>query len=108
MDSACKAVANFMKGKSPEELREACRIENDFTEGEIARLNKVDSWKGRPPPRVPEGEEGNATTSEPTANPEVEEGNPNPEEGNPNPEEGNPNPEEGNPEEGNPEDVIEI
>ena len=40
MDLSCKTVANMIKGKSTEQLREMFNIENDFTEEEDAQLKE--------------------------------------------------------------------
>lgn len=44
LDSTCKAVANQIRGKSPEKIREHFGIENDFTPEEEAAVRKENLW----------------------------------------------------------------
>jgi S-phase kinase-associated protein 1 len=39
LDLACKAVAEVVRGKSPEELRKRFNIRNDYTQEEVRREN---------------------------------------------------------------------
>ncbi|XP_031633893.1 S-phase kinase-associated protein 1-like [Contarinia nasturtii] len=44
MDSACKTVANMIKGKKPEEIRRTFDIPNDYTAEEREQIAKEDKW----------------------------------------------------------------
>ena len=44
LDLGCKTVANQVKGKSTEEMREIFGLTNDFTPDEWARLEKETEW----------------------------------------------------------------
>ncbi|CAN6278935.1 unnamed protein product [Urochloa humidicola] len=44
MDLACKAVAEQMKGKQPEEIRKKFHIVNDYTEEEMEEVRRENSW----------------------------------------------------------------
>lgn len=44
LDVSCKTVANMIKGKSPEEIREIFNIENDFTKEELEQVRKENEW----------------------------------------------------------------
>ena len=44
LDVTCKTVANQMKGKTPEELRELFGIENDFTPEEYEEAKRENEW----------------------------------------------------------------
>ncbi|OLL21632.1 E3 ubiquitin ligase complex SCF subunit scon-3 [Neolecta irregularis DAH-3] len=44
LDVGCKTVANMIKGKSPEEIRKAFNIVNDFTPEEEAQIRKENEW----------------------------------------------------------------
>lgn len=46
LDIACTAVANIMKGKSPEELRKTFNIKNDFTPEEAEQVRRENDWQG--------------------------------------------------------------
>jgi S-phase kinase-associated protein 1 len=40
----CSAVADKMKGKTPEQIREAFHIENDYTPEQEAEVRKQNAW----------------------------------------------------------------
>jgi S-phase kinase-associated protein 1 len=44
LDATCKAVANMIKGKSPEEIRQTFNIKNDFTPEEEEKVRKENEW----------------------------------------------------------------
>ncbi|KAG0045555.1 hypothetical protein BGZ83_009249 [Gryganskiella cystojenkinii] len=44
LDVGCKTVANIIKGKTPEEIRKAFNIVNDFTPEEEAQIKKENEW----------------------------------------------------------------
>ncbi len=44
LDVTCKTVAQQMKGKTPEELRELFGIENDFSPEEYEEAKKENEW----------------------------------------------------------------
>lgn len=44
LQSACKTVANMIKGKTPEQIRDLFDIENDFTPEEEEQIKKENSW----------------------------------------------------------------
>ncbi|KAK4067205.1 hypothetical protein Purlil1_13911 [Purpureocillium lilacinum] len=44
LDIGCKTVANMIKGKSPEEIRKAFNITNDFTPEEEAQIRRENEW----------------------------------------------------------------
>ncbi|CAO4372653.1 unnamed protein product [Caenorhabditis nigoni] len=44
LDVACKAVANMIKGKSPDEIRRTFNIKNDFTPEEEEQIRKENAW----------------------------------------------------------------
>jgi len=44
LDMTCKTVANMVKGKTPAELREIFKIENDFTPEEEEQVRKENEW----------------------------------------------------------------
>ncbi|CAN6219173.1 unnamed protein product [Urochloa humidicola] len=44
LDITCQKVADMMKGKQPEEIREIFQIENDFTPEEEAEIRKENQW----------------------------------------------------------------
>ncbi len=44
LDLCCKTVANMMKGKSAEEMREMFGIVNDFTPEEETQIKKENEW----------------------------------------------------------------
>lgn len=44
LNMACKAVANIIKGKTPEEIRKTFNIENDFTQAEKEQIRKENEW----------------------------------------------------------------
>ncbi|GAU38153.1 hypothetical protein TSUD_263770 [Trifolium subterraneum] len=44
LDLTCKAAADMIKDKSPEEVREIFHIENDFTPEEEADIRKENKW----------------------------------------------------------------
>jgi S-phase kinase-associated protein 1 len=44
LDLTCKAVANMIKGKSPEEIRKTFNIKNDFTPEEEEKIRKENEW----------------------------------------------------------------
>jgi len=44
LDLACQAVANMIKGKSPEEIRHTFNIMNDFTPEEEEDVRRENQW----------------------------------------------------------------
>ncbi|XP_065866529.1 SKP1-like protein 4 [Euphorbia lathyris] len=44
LDLLCKAVADMMKGKSVEQIREIFNIKNNYTEEEIEEIKRENSW----------------------------------------------------------------
>ncbi|CAN6323898.1 unnamed protein product [Urochloa humidicola] len=44
LDLGCTAVANKMRGKTPEEIRVALDIENDYTPEQEAEVRKANAW----------------------------------------------------------------
>ena len=44
LDLTCMTVANMIKGKSPEEIRETFNIENDFTPEEEEEVRRENQW----------------------------------------------------------------
>lgn len=44
LDVTCKTVANMIKGKTPEEIRQAFNIKNDFTPEEEEQIRKENEW----------------------------------------------------------------
>jgi|SRR3974390_2883179 len=44
LDCCCFAVADMIKGKTPEEIRKTFNIKNDFTPEEEERLRKENEW----------------------------------------------------------------
>jgi S-phase kinase-associated protein 1 len=44
LDVTCKTVANMIKGKSPEQIRQTFNIKNDFTQAEEEQVRKENEW----------------------------------------------------------------
>lgn len=44
LDSACKTVANQIRGKAPDEIRKTFNIQNDFTPEEEAEVRHENQW----------------------------------------------------------------
>jgi len=44
LDLTCKTVANMIKGKTPEEIRQTFNIKNDFTPEEEEKVRKENEW----------------------------------------------------------------
>ncbi|KNC46164.1 S-phase kinase-associated protein 1 [Thecamonas trahens ATCC 50062] len=44
LDLCCKTVANMIKGKSPEQIRQTFNIKNDFTPEEEEQVRKENEW----------------------------------------------------------------
>lgn len=44
LDLGCKTIANMIKGKTPQEIRDLFGIENDFTPEEEEQIRKENEW----------------------------------------------------------------
>jgi S-phase kinase-associated protein 1 len=44
LDATCKAVADMIKGKTPEEIRTHFNIQNDFTPEEEEEVRRENAW----------------------------------------------------------------
>jgi len=44
LDLTCKTVANMIKGKTPEQIRQTFNIKNDFTPEEEEQVRKENEW----------------------------------------------------------------
>lgn len=44
LNLTCRKVASIIKGKTPEEIRKAFNIKNDFTPEEEEKINKENEW----------------------------------------------------------------
>jgi S-phase kinase-associated protein 1 len=44
LDAACKKISDMIKGKTPEEIRKAFNIKNDFTPEEETRVRLENEW----------------------------------------------------------------
>ncbi|KAL7271171.1 hypothetical protein RUND412_006098 [Rhizina undulata] len=44
LDIGCKTIANMMKGKSPDEIRQTFNIGNDFTPEEEEQIRRENEW----------------------------------------------------------------
>lgn len=44
LSAMCKHVANYLKGKSPEEIRQLFGLKNDFTPEEEEQVRKENEW----------------------------------------------------------------
>ncbi|KAL3538374.1 hypothetical protein ACH5RR_001740 [Cinchona calisaya] len=44
LDLACQAVADNIKGKTPEQIRDYLRIENDLTPEEMEEIRRENAW----------------------------------------------------------------
>ncbi|KAJ9066632.1 hypothetical protein DSO57_1007706 [Entomophthora muscae] len=44
LDLICKVIANMIKGKTPEQIRQTFNIENDFTPEEEERNRRENAW----------------------------------------------------------------
>ena len=44
LDLMCQTVADMMKGKTPEEIRQKFHIKNDYTEEEEAEVRRENAW----------------------------------------------------------------
>jgi S-phase kinase-associated protein 1 len=44
LDATCKAVADMIKGKTPEEIRATFNIKNNFTPEEEEQVRKENEW----------------------------------------------------------------
>jgi hypothetical protein len=44
LNSGCKIVANMIKGKTPEQIRQTFNIKNDFTPEEEEQVKKENEW----------------------------------------------------------------
>ncbi|ULT93567.1 hypothetical protein L3Y34_003216 [Caenorhabditis briggsae] len=52
LDVTCKAVANMIKGKSPDEIRRTLNIKNDFTPDEEEQPKKEENKRRTPGARI--------------------------------------------------------
>jgi S-phase kinase-associated protein 1 len=46
LDLGCKTVANMIKSKSPDEIRNTFNIQNDFTPEEEDQIRRENEWAG--------------------------------------------------------------
>jgi S-phase kinase-associated protein 1 len=44
LDLTCKTVADMIKGKSPEQIRQEFDIQNDFTPEELEEVRRDNAW----------------------------------------------------------------
>lgn len=44
LNVACKTVANLLKGKTAQEIREEFNVRNDFTPAELAQVQNENRW----------------------------------------------------------------
>lgn len=44
LDASCRSVADMIKGKTPEEIRETFNIQNDFTPEEEEQVRRENMW----------------------------------------------------------------
>lgn len=44
----CKTVANMIKGKSPEQIRQTLNVENDFTPEQLEEIRRENEWAEDP------------------------------------------------------------
>jgi S-phase kinase-associated protein 1 len=44
LDATCKTVADMIKGKTPEQVRQTFNIKNDFTPEEEEKVRKENEW----------------------------------------------------------------
>jgi S-phase kinase-associated protein 1 len=44
LDLTCQTVANMIKGKTPEQIRQTFNIKNDFTPEEEEEIRKENAW----------------------------------------------------------------
>jgi S-phase kinase-associated protein 1 len=44
LEAACKTIADMIKGKTPEQIRETFNIKNDFTPEEEEQVRKENEW----------------------------------------------------------------
>lgn len=44
LDVTCKTVANMIKGKTPEEIRKAFNVKNDYSASEEEQVRKENEW----------------------------------------------------------------
>lgn len=47
-DLTCKTVANMIKGKTPEQIRQTLGIENDFTPEQLDEIRRENEWAEDP------------------------------------------------------------